>query len=448
LEGPREAPEGAPGSLLIITNDVIGERMAGPAIRTWELARVLSRHLQVDLAVPPFVDQGEPVPQPHFPVRLHVCRKEKELRGLVGRADILMTLGAVTLVYPFLTQRSRPLIMDAYDPFLLAGLELYRTSNFEGQLTAQEHYRRAHISALRAADLILCASERQRDYWLGMMSVLGRVNPYTYRDDPTLSRLLRIVPFGLPSEPPRKTRRVLKGIHAGIQEHDRVVLWGGGIWDWLDADTAIRAMAVIAETRRDIKLFFMGTKRPNATVARMTAVDGAIELSRRLGLLDRFVFFNEWVPYADRQDFLLESDVGISLHRDVLETRFAFRTRLLDYLWAGLPIVATEGDSLSRQMEAEGLGRSVLPGDEAMVAAAILDLLEKPNLKTTLRPRFERIRATYEWEAVAAPLVEFCKSPRLSPDKAHLRRLSVNLEPSLWRMSSWIQAARALVRGR
>ena len=155
----------------------------------------------------------------------------------------------------------------------------------------------------------------------------------------------------------------------------------------------------------------------------MTAVDEAIRLSRRLGLFDRSVFFNDWVPYAERQNYLLEADLGITLHRSVLETRFAFRTRLLDCLWAGLPVIATEGDTMSRHMQQEELGRVVAPGDKTVVAGTILELLARPNLKRDLRPRFEAVAAHFQWEVVAAPLTEFCRNPCPSPDRAHLRLL-------------------------
>ena len=59
-------------------------------------------------------------------------------------------------------------------------------------------------AALRFADVVLCASERQRLLLLGVLLALGRVNPDTYDGDPTLGRLVRVVPFGLPSEPPRR----------------------------------------------------------------------------------------------------------------------------------------------------------------------------------------------------------------------------------------------------
>ena len=48
----------------------------------------------------------------------------------------------------------------------------------------------------------------------------------------------------------------------------------------------------------------------------------AVELAKELGLYERFVFFNfAWVPYAERANYLLESDLGISSHLDTLEAR-------------------------------------------------------------------------------------------------------------------------------
>ena len=83
-----------------------------------------------------------------------------------------------------------------------------------------------------------------------------------------------------------------------------------------------------------------------------------------------------WVPYAERGAWLAEADVGVSAHLDHLEARFAFRTRILDYLWAGLPVVVTRGDALGELVERERLGRAVAePGDVDGFAAACARLL-------------------------------------------------------------------------
>ena len=126
------------------------------------------------------------------------------------------------------------------------------------------------------------------------------------------------------------------------------------------------------------------------------------------------VYFNDgWVPYDRRADYLLDADVGVSTHLDHIETRYSFRTRVLDYLWAGLPMVLTAGDVLADLVAREGLGRTVPPGDVAAIEDALAATLEagRPDPQ-----RFDSVRATLTWERVAAPLVAFCDRPRRAPD--------------------------------
>ena len=87
---------------------------------------------------------------------------------------------------PELAHRRGCIVVDLYDPFHLEQLEQTR------ELTAPSA-RRASIAArrvdvlneqLRRGDFFLCASERQRDFWLGQLAALGRVNPATYDATP------------------------------------------------------------------------------------------------------------------------------------------------------------------------------------------------------------------------------------------------------------------------
>jgi len=255
------------------------------------------------------------------------------------------------------------------------------------------------------------------------------------------------VPFGLPTQPPQHTQQVLKGIYPGIRPDDKVLLWSGGLWDWLDTSTLLQAMARLADSRPDVKLFFMGVEHHNPQEAQRRGTRETLALAEQVGLTGRTVFFNDWVPYQERANYLLEADVSVSLHRDHLESRFAFRTRFLDNLWAGLPVVATRGDVLSEQVEAEGLGRVVEPGDVVGVVRAILDLVDTPDLRAAYRPRFERVAAAYRWDVVTRPLIEFCAAPHLAPDKPYRHGASAfDLGPTpLWRLPG--KAWRALKIG-
>jgi glycosyltransferase involved in cell wall biosynthesis len=141
-------------------------------------------------------------------------------------------------------------------------------------------------------DFYICASERQRDFWIGMLAALNRVNPYSYNQDPDLRKLIDVVPFGLPGNKPVQTKKVLKGIIDGIKNDDFVIIWGGGIYNWFDPLTLIKAMAQVGKKRNDIKLFFMGIKHPDPQVKKLQLVNDTMDLAKKLGVLDKNVFFN------------------------------------------------------------------------------------------------------------------------------------------------------------
>lgn len=396
--------------ILIISLDTVGDNMAGPAIRCWEFARVLSRAARVTLAVP-----NEPSLQaPGFTqVRYDAGRLEELARD----SDLVILSGHALWFYPFLKDLQIPLVVDIYDPFLLESLPLLAGHAPEDQLQRYGVILEALTDLLIWGDYFLCASEKQRDYWLGWLNALNRINPATYRDSPDLRKLLDVVPFGLPDDPPVHQEAVLKGVHPGISAGDRVILWGGGVYNWFDPLTLIRAMERVSVQRPDVKLFFLGIRHPTHGDSGSEMVEQAIELSRQRDLLDRTVFFNDWVPYHERQNYLLEADLGVSLHFAHIETRFSFRTRLLDYIWARLPMIVTRGDVLSDRVESEKLGWTVDYEDVGSVTGAILQGLEAP--RDEFRPRFDRVAQALTWEQALRPLVAYCQEPRRAPDRPH-----------------------------
>jgi GT2 family glycosyltransferase/glycosyltransferase involved in cell wall biosynthesis len=413
VDAAAPAPsEGPAGAVLLVAGDPVAARMAGPGVRCWELARALARAgLPVLLAVP----NADPLPGEGFQVVSYHHRPER-LVALARAARAVVVQGFLLQKVPALRTLGRPLVVDLYDPFILENLQFFAGD----RLPFREAIHAEHLAVLndqlQTGDFFLCASERQRDYWLGMLAANNRLNPRTYDADPTLRALIDVVPYGLPPEPPRATRPVLKGVRPGIAPTDRVLLWGGGLWDWLDPLTLLRAFAQVAAERPDVHLVFLGTRHPNAALPPMAMPRQAQALAEALGLADRTLFL-DWVPYAERAAYLLEADVGVSLHLEGVETRFAFRSRLLDYLWAGLPLVCTRGDTLADLVEREGLGRVVPPGDVAAVAQALRDLLAQPDLRARLAPRFAAVAATLTWDRAAAPLVAYCRAPRRAPDR-------------------------------
>jgi hypothetical protein len=229
----------------------------------------------------------------------------------------------------------------------------------------------------------------------------------------------------------------------GVAVDDQVVLWGGGVWEWLDPLTAVHAMARVVEACPKAKLFFIGTRHPNAEVPMSRMCQAAIELSRQLGLLDKSVFFRDWTPYAEREGYLLEADVGIVLHHDHLETRLSFRTRLLDCIWARLPIVVSGGDTLSEMVAREGLGTVVSGQDVDGVAAALIHWLSMPDARLRAEPAFARVAERLTWERAVEPLATFCRHPRVAADRGAGVRTTLGLAAVPQPTRIWKLPARA-----
>ena len=423
--------------LLIVTHDVVGENMAGPAIRCWEFARVLSRQAQVTLATPHPTSLS---PDTFELVQYDAAR----LEALASKSDLIILSGFTLWRFPFLKTVDVPLVVDIYDPFLLESLPLLSCQP-DGERN------RRHTDVLDAltdlliwGDFFMCSSEKQRDYWLGWLNALDRINPLTYDNDPTLRRLIDVVAFGLPDTPPRRTHAVLKGVRPGIDPTDHVVVWGGGVYNWFDPLTLIRALERVSTQRPDVKLIFLGIRHPNPDVGGSEMAEQAVALSQELGLYEKCIFFNDWTPYNERQNYLLEADVGISLHFAHLETHFSFRTRLLDYIWAALPIIVTRGDVLSTFIEQRQLGWVVDYESVDGVAAAILESAD--TLRSEFRDRFAAITPQLSWDTVMQPLTAFCREPRYAPDRRRARNDSQSL-PAL-KLISQIDALRRDVNAR
>lgn len=386
--------------VLVLTDDRLGPAMAGPAIRALELARALSRHLPVTLASTQPV--GE-LPDPGFAV---VEAESERLYELARAHDALLAGSLFYAQRPRLLALDRALALDLYAPFLLEDLARLDATHLGAHKQARH---RAGLDAqLVRADFMLAASERQRDYWLGRLCALRRLDPATHAQDPAFRQLLAVVPFGIPATPPNPGPSRLRA------PGDRacICLWGGGIWDWLDPLTPIRAVAALPADS-PVRLVFWGGKSPNPTTPVMPMAESARALAKELGVLDtRVVFWDAWVPYAERGSVLLEADAGFMAHHETLESRFAFRTRALDTLWAGRPILCTRGDVLAERVEAERLGLAVAPGDVAGWVAAFQRLAAEPGFAAGCRARVEAVRPTLSWEAAAGPLVDYMQAPR------------------------------------
>ncbi len=392
-------------SILIISPDVVAERMAGPAIRYWEFACALCREHRVTLAIP-----NEVLPELRASGFALIRHHHGNISELAHQHEIIIFQGHILDMYPQVAGMDKILVADIYDPIPLEGLEQNKLRDLDDAAREIENQVRVMNTQLKWADYFLCASNRQRDLWLGSLMALGRINPITYAQ---IAQRIIIVPFGLPDTPPTRNG-------AGLREqlgHDSfILLWGGGIWEWFDPLTVIRAVHGLRTEWPELKLVFLGTRHPNPTVPVMPMQDRAMALADELALTDKHVFFLPgWVPYHQLQNYLLDADVCISAHFATLESYFSFRTRMLYYLWAARPMVATEGDVLADEIARQGAGTAVGPGDVAGWQHA-LRAMRDPSHYQTCVARMQGLAAQYRWDAVVKSLSALCRNAQRAED--------------------------------
>nr|CEL22099.1 glycosyltransferase domain containing protein [Kibdelosporangium sp. MJ126-NF4]CTQ92880.1 glycosyltransferase domain containing protein [Kibdelosporangium sp. MJ126-NF4] len=397
--------------ILVITSDAVTERMAGPAIRAWNMADILGGEHDVRLVT---MNPHSNPPSAPFDVR-YVAPVDMDPH--LDWADVVILQGHVLEQLPQLKTSNKIVVCDIYDPMHLEQLEQGKDLTDARRAHVVEVVTEVLSNQLLRGDFFLCASERQRHFWLGHLGAIGRLSPMLYDSDPSVKSLLAVAPFGLSAKPPQRTGPGPREQLASVGQDDKLVIWAGGIYNWFDPLTLLHAIDRMRGAHPDVKLLFLGMKHPNPDVGEMDMSMRTRALATRLDLGDNVIFNETWVPFELRQNWLLDADCGVTTHYEHVETTFAFRTRVLDYLWSGLPIVTTAGDSFADLVEREHLGVVVPAEDPDALAAALEKVLYDKEFARSCRERIEVVRERYTWETALAPLVEFCRDPRPAADR-------------------------------
>lgn len=401
---------------MVVCNDIVGLKMAGPAIRCVEVAKALSDLFSVKLCAPR-INEG-------VSFSFEMCSfSDSRFNAWAESADIIIVQGDALRAHPFLKESKGALVVDLYCP---VPLEYHQAS--EGVDPDVRGYTSNFLSDILHEQLVygdhfLCASEKQEQFWLGALTVAGRINAHRWpqASHANVSDLISILPFGLSAQKPVLTRRALR-TQFDIPHDDLVLVWGGGLYQWFDPLTPIRAIHRLVSKGARVHLVFIGVSHPNPDIVQHDMCRKAVALAAELQLTGKFVHFNfGWVDYHERHNYLLDADIGISSHFDNPETRFSFRTRMLDYLWCGLPIIATKGDVFGDALTSENIGISVDYEDEDGWVEAIVSVMDDRNALENFHNEALRYSERFRWDLIVKPLAARLETISNAPDRLLVR---------------------------
>ncbi|MFH1362572.1 MAG: hypothetical protein ABIH69_08000, partial [bacterium] len=233
--------------VLLICEDKINNRLAGPAQRYLELCQTLNAKYDTTLLAdfaPEFIPPvgvkilREPIFKRYnlgFKVSLPNTKIYKELKNY----DVVIAQGGELHASGLLNKIHQPLVIDLYCPWFFEDMQ---TVHNKKKKTFNNNVLEPILTMLKYGDFFICANEKQRDFYLALLLHSRRITPTIYSQDPTLRNLIDIVPSGLPANPAQHSKNVLKGVLPGIKQSDKIVLWFGGLWDWLSPESVVTAM--------------------------------------------------------------------------------------------------------------------------------------------------------------------------------------------------------------
>ena len=393
--------------IAVLAPEPIRPRMAGMGIRALELARALcAAGFEVRLLVENDVGEAREVAGGVAVVAAAPGRLAEAARG--ASAAVVSGHAANSWFHEI---PELPCVVDLYDPFPIENLHYARSL---GEATARHDHATLELSLSRG-DFFLCASNEQRLFYAGALFTAGRIGAANFPEDPALARLLAVVPFGVPAGAASGDGEAGRNA-VGAAGSGPVVLFGG-VYDWYDPALLLEAWPEVLRREPAARLLFF--ESPNAATTPQRVFAQARDRARAIDAGGRSILFSPWLPYSRRADLYAACDLLVSISSAGLEAELAYRTRLLDAAWGGVPSVTVGGGSLARELAEAGAAIECARDAEALAAAIEALLADEPRrgAMSDAARAFARGRT---WASVAKPLATWLRQARVDPGRRAL----------------------------
>jgi glycosyltransferase involved in cell wall biosynthesis len=303
----------------------------------------------------------------------------------------------------------RPVWMDIYGDYLtIMQVARYRVGSDRGIQTSIEFMRRV----LQRGDSFSVCGTPQAHMMVGELAMAGRLNSRTFGYEFT-----NVV---LPGSPPVET---LHGSQAGrkrlseknVPQDAFVVLWCGGYNTWTDVDTLFKGLEWAMNHHSNVHYVSVGAntyEAPDNVYTRLQAMIAQSPHRERFHMLG-------WRPWVEVADYYRESDIGFNIDALHYETLFGTRTRLVEMLGTGLPVVTSLGCELSDLIGQYGAGLTFESGDWQGMGEQILNLAKDKTLFTNAAQKaIDYATNELSFANTTASVRNWVNAPTMAPDNA------------------------------
>jgi glycosyltransferase involved in cell wall biosynthesis len=217
------------------------------------------------------------------------------------------------------------------------------------------------------------------------------------------------------STPPISRRKVIEK-----EPGELVMLVSGAFLPWYDYKTLFKALNHLIKCgKTNFKVVFLGGNPRNPKFEKLI-----LSMGQNLQFQKR-VIFSGLFPFKERGDYYLQSDVGFNIPLPTVEDELSVRTRIVDYIWGGLPVITPARDEYSKMVVENGGGFTYIPNDSLSLSRLLENMMSEEGQETIKKAResmkdiYQKILNTKE---VMEPLEEFIREPFIDPERKSPKR--------------------------
>lgn len=265
-------------------------------------------------------------------------------------------------------------------------------------------------AVLARADRFSACSSLHRGALIGQLGMAGRLGAQNAGTE-----LVHVMPNGLDADE-------LAALRVPPRAHDGfVLLMSGGFNTWFDEDTALQVIERVLDAHPAVRVRVLGGGIEGHYTEGFERFDARVRTGPHASRIERL----GWVPADTLPELYASADAAFLCDRPGYEGELGARTRVLDWLAAGLPVVMTRLSEISRELESEGAALTAEPGRAQALAEHVGSLVCS---REKARSMGRAARAAAERRTVdrlLAPLAAFVREPvRASAATSRANRLS------------------------
>lgn len=363
-----------------------GQVSEGSGLRVWALAEGLRKNgIKVTIAVP----------KPYFSPEVSECVAYEGVDDLIRTCQ-----SSDAVIAPYSTLFTKDLfeslpnrvlrISDSYVP-IHAEISARNFNDDDDTIKSFENLSQTFLDTLALAHVLLVANEAQRNYYLGMLFALKKVNPMNFDKVAIL-----MCPIGV-SE--LNEASVIK-----TQKSHKTLLWWGAFYPWFDFQKFAEIAEILESRGSKIKIEVIGAMNPYVGEASfIKPARAAIERLKQL----KNVEIIEWLPAEQIETEFKKVDLAICLNKPSSETQLSWRTRFVNLVEMGMPLATDGSDPFGEEiLEAGGGFRLTGTAEEMAEKLENLNFVEIQSAKTNLK----KVANKFSLQQASEPLAKYLKT--------------------------------------